>query len=208
MIETPQSEERSNTLKSIIQLFMRYGIKSVTMDDVAKTLGISKKTIYLQFQDKSEVVEAAVRFHLNEMQSHCMGISDQTLDPITEMQEIGKTIHNMTRQMNPTLLFDLKKYYPAAWQAINKHRTEFIEHFVLKNIERGIELGLYRLDANPKIISRLYVNIIDLIIDDEIFPKNQFTFKELVSEIMNYHLLSLVTLEGLQIIKSKEAIHE
>ncbi|MDX5321018.1 MAG: hypothetical protein LPK45_07915, partial [Bacteroidota bacterium] len=112
------------------------------------------------------------------------------------------------RQINPNLFFELKKYFPEAWSILDSHRKGFVAHQVSGNIQRGIEMGLYRKNFNPQLIALLYTGIIDLILDEDLFPKTVFTFKELQQEIILYHLHGICTPEGIQYLNEKTTHHE
>ena len=196
-------EEVRKLLETTIHLFLRYGIRSVTMDDVAREMGISKKTIYQHFSDRSALVDAAVGFHLGYMQEKCLEIFGQQENPIDQLLEVARFFHSITRQMNPSLLLDLKKLFPTSWKRVNDHRTDFIEKQVLDNLQRGIVMGLYRDDLNIEIVARLYIHLIELIIDDELFPKVKYTYRELQKELVNYHIHGISTNKGIEYLKAK-----
>ncbi len=197
-------EEFKHVLEKTVALFMRYGIKAVSMDDVAREVGMSKKTIYQHFTDRSTLVDEAVKLHIEMINDACSAICNNDHNPIDQILEIGKFMHNTTRQMNPNLFYDLKKYFPSSWSKVTSHREENMRTQVIKNLERGIELGYYRDDFNPGIVARLYMNLIDVIIDDDLFPKIEYTFKELHHELLMYHLHGIVTPKGTEYLHQKQ----
>lgn len=187
---------------------MRYGVKSVTMDDVAREAGMSKKTIYQHFTDRNGLVESAVEYLLNSVEEKCQQICDEFSNPIDQLLEIGRYFHALTRQMNPSLFLDLRRYFPVAWKRLTEYRSGNIEKQVKENLERGQKLGLYRTDFDLGIITRIYIKLIDLITDDELFPKTKWTFKELHREILMYHLHSISTPLGINYLNEKKITHE
>lgn len=201
-------DELTHVLDSTVQLFLRYGIRSVSMDDVAKEVGMSKKTIYQHFTDRSNLVDAVIMHFLGQFDNKCREIGSNQRNPVDELLEIGKFFHSTTRQMNPTLLFDLKKYFPSTWKKMMNYRNQNVLKQVTSNIERGIDLGLYRNDLNIEIIARLYMNLIDIIIDDDLFPKINYTFKELHHEMLQYHLHGISSLQGIEYLNEKKSNHE
>lgn len=200
-------EEVKNLLESVIRLFMKYGIKSVTMDDVAKELGISKKTIYQHFADRNNLVDAAMEYHLEYIQQNCAAIFDQSSDAVEQMLGIAEFMNAQMRNVNPTLLFDLKRYFPQSWKRINDHRVDFILQQVQANIQLGISQGYYRTDFNIQVVAHIYISIIDLILEGERLPKDEYSFKEIQQEFILYHLHAISTPKGIERIshlKSKE----
>ena len=201
-----QNDSPNHLLEKALSLFMRYGIRSVTMDDVAREAGMSKKTIYQQCGDRNGLVMATVRYMTASVSDKCKHISVNHSNPIDQLLEIGRYFHDLTRQINPNLFYEMSKYFPEAWTLLRKHRMEFVEDQVSANIEKGIEQGIYRDNFNKKIVIRLYLSLIDLILDEETFPKSVFTFKELHREIILYHLHAIVTPKGLKYLHTKQII--
>lgn len=195
-------------LEKTISLFMRFGIRSVSMDDLAREAGVSKKTIYQHYQDRNDVVASAMRYHIDKVEYRCREIFDSTENPIDQLLQVGEYIRDMTRQMNPLLLYELQKYFPQVWEIVHRHRIEFISGNIASNIRNGIEMGLYRQDLNIDIVSRIYINLVDLIFNEEAFPKVEFTFKELHHEMILYHIHGISTPKGTQYLNEKQVSHD
>ena len=145
------------------EMFMKCGIKSVSMDDLSRELGVSKKTIYAHFTDKNVLVEFMLTAHLAQIQSKCealFGASDNAI------QELFEVINQAAQEMNsihPSVIFDLQKYHPAAWKLIEIHEAEFVLPFIENNIKRGREEGLYREDFDKAVVAQIYVTVNDSI---------------------------------------------
>jgi len=194
-----------NILHSVMQLFMRYGVKSITMDDIAKELGISKKTIYNHFDDKNALVDEVVKYHIEETSNCCIQIFDTHSNPIDQLFEIGNMFMQMTKQINPCLFLDLKKQYYPAWMRITNHKHQFIHQQIITNLQNGISNGYYHQDIHVDITAKLYVQLIDLVIDDELFPKDNYKYHELQFEIIKYHLRAITTEKGKNYLNQKLA---
>lgn len=204
----PLNQEPNNLLDKTNSLFMRYGVRSVSMDDVAREAGVSKKTIYLHYGDRNGLVLATINYHLNTVENACCEIFGKNQNPIDQLLGISLFFHNMTRQMNPNLFFELSKYFPQAWEVLKTHRATFIRGRIKENIQRGMEMGLYRTDLNAEIVSLLYIHLIDVILDEQLFPKAIYTFKELHSEIILYHIHGISTTKGILYLNEKSSSHE
>lgn len=207
METTEQLDQRQKLLVKAEELFMRYGFKSITMDDLAREMGISKKTLYHYFSDKNELVNQAVDNHLNNDIHSCRAVAIENSDPIYFMLKINEWMGSVNKQVNHSVLFDLKKYFKEAWDKIEKFRTEFIYAQILENIERGMEMGLYRPEIHAKLIARMYVQLTELIIQPEIMEESFGTLQEQHFELIQYHLRGICTEKGLKILTKRLSQH-
>ena len=180
-------------LRGAETLFMKYGFKSITMDDVSRELGISKKTLYQYFEDKNDLVKQTVQQHLEDQKASCNNIETQKLDPITYMLNISDSVSVQLRQINPGVLFDLRKYFKTSWDSFIEFKTSFIYKNVLHNLETGQSKGYYHKDIDIKLIASLYVHLIDFLVSPVEFQDEHKNFKEMHFEIMKYHLRALCT---------------
>ena len=192
-----------NLIQQIFYLFMRNGIKSMTMDDIARELSISKKTIYKYFVDKSDLVNQVMQFHLDNDKKLVAEFSENTLNAIDEMFEIAKNTTKNIKEIHPSSYFDLQKYYPQAWEKFVRHNNEFVYSCIISNMEKGIKEGFYRENLNIPIIAKVYIARIDLCIDSSVFPPDKFTFKEVLVEMMRYHIRGIATEKGINYLSEK-----
>ncbi|MCO4813590.1 MAG: helix-turn-helix transcriptional regulator [Flavobacteriales bacterium] len=190
------NEKALEILERATQVYMQYGVKSVTMDDLAKELSISKKTIYKYYSDKPELVKAIIELKVEMDQAVCINSAQQSNNAIEEMISISKFVIDTIGSINPTVFYDLQKFYPEAWKIIQTHKWTFVLNMITINIERGIKEGLYRENLNAKIIGKQYVVSNDMITNTKIFPWPEFKFEELFKEIMRFQLNGMVNSEG------------
>ena len=190
------NEKALEILERATQVYMKYGVKSVTMDDLAKELSISKKTIYKYYSDKPELVKAIIEMKVEMDQAVCSNSAQQSNNAIEEMISISKFVIENIGSINPTVFYDLQKFYPEAWQVIQTHKWSFVLNMITVNIERGIKEGLYRKNLNAKIIGKQYVVANDMITNTNIFPWPEFKFEEFFKEIMRFQLNGMVNEEG------------
>jgi AcrR family transcriptional regulator len=135
------------------ELLLKYGIRTVSMDDIATHLGMSKKTLYQYYRDKDELVLAVVDTVINENECTCKGYQSEANDAIHEMFLVMEMMVEMFSEMNPSVVYDLQKYHPTAYQVFLKHKTEFLQSSITRNILWGIEEGLYRPDLNINVLT-------------------------------------------------------
>lgn len=183
-------------------LFLTLGFKSVTMDDIANKMGISKKTIYAHFPTKSKLVEATT-FHLLEtIDKGIEEIRKKELNAIEELFEIKKFVMHHLKDEKSSPQFQLNKYYPKIYEDVQKHHLDAMHYSVAENLERGIKEGDYRPSIPVEFISKLYFVGIMAIKNNEIFPVTKYSMRELTEKYLEYHLRAIVTPRGL--IKLKE----
>lgn len=191
-------EPKEKILAEAEALFMKYGFKSITMDDIARELGISKKTLYQYFEDKNDLVNQAIENHIHCDKQNCCKILDKNFDPIDFLFEMSKSITDNHRKVNVAVLFDLKKYFKPAWDKMENFKSVFINEQMLANIVKGKELGLYRDDINTELTAKLYVHSIEFMMRPELYQDISTDFYFIHQEIIKYHLRAICTEKGLK----------
>jgi AcrR family transcriptional regulator len=179
------------------ELFLNFGFKSVTMDDIARELGMSKKTIYVHFSNKTALIETVSAQLFCTIQSGIDLISSQTADPIEELFKIKDFVNENLNNEQSSPVFQLQKYYPKLFKNLIKRQREIVKKTISDNIKRGIEMGLYRKNLNKEFIWRIYFAGINIIKNDDLFPLDNFPKKEVNDLYLEYHLRAMVTDKGL-----------
>lgn len=195
--------QEQHIIQQVIGLFLRYGIKSLTMDDIARHLGISKKTLYKYVADKNDLVNRVVTEQCRLEQETISEICHRGLNAIDESFEISRTVAELLGQMHPSVHFDLEKYHSEVWRSTFKLREDFVFNCVLENLKKGIKEGLYRDSINAEVIARLYNAKMDVLFDGELFPATQFNFKEVYLEFFRYHIRGIASQSGLEYLIEK-----
>lgn len=178
------------------RLFWKYGIRSVTMEDIAKKLGISKKTIYQHFSDKEQILSQVIQDKLGRNQSEMTCMAIESDNPVEEIMHVLSMLQKHADNVSPNLLIDMKRHYPQAFALFKQFKEGEIMRSILENIQKGISQGLYRTDINPTILARLRVEQIELAFDNEIFPTDQYTMHEIQSELMHHFVRGMLTEQG------------
>ncbi len=178
------------------EMFMRYGIKSVSMDDLSRELGVSKKTIYTYFTDKNVLVEFVLSTKMQQIQMGCEFVLQASNTAIDELfQFINVAAQNMN-SIHPSVLFDLQKYHPNGWKMIQKHEEEFVFPKIIENIQRGRQEGLYRNDFDAGIVAQMYVIVNDSIFNRTIKGTSETSIVQIFNESLRFILLGMATPEG------------
>lgn len=187
---------RTSLITSAEDLFLKYGIKSVSMDDIARLLGISKKTIYNFIANKKGLVHAVVQSHIEKEQAMVNEIIKSSENALDEMVSIAEHVLDTLKKMKPTLTYDLKKYHPRAWQVIEDVHFNFIQATVATNLKRGINEGYYREDIDANILSKVYLTLSRAISEDDSFAEEGHNLSEVYTSVIHYHLNGIVNSKG------------
>lgn len=188
---------KDKILEKASEMFLTIGFKSVTMDDIASELGMSKKTIYVHFPNKSKLVENTAMYVFNKISHGIDCICAIKKNPIEEIYDIKNFVRDHLKDEKSSPQYQLQKYYPKVYKTLKNKQYEVMNQCVKENLRRGIELGLYRKNLNLNFISRLYFNNMICLKDEDMFPANDFSsMNELMENYLEYHLRGICTIEG------------
>ena len=196
------AEMEDRILGKAAELFINNGVKSVTMDEIARELGMSKKTIYTHFETKTQLIEATSLFIFERNAGAISEIKSRKINPIGELFTIRNFILLTLRADRSSPEFQLKKYYPEIFAKLRAKQKSLVESSLLDNIRRGIAEGVYRQGLNETFIARMYFIGMTGIKDQVIFPQELFGSEELTELFLEYHLRAIVTAQGLEILNS------
>jgi AcrR family transcriptional regulator len=180
------------------ELFKLSGFKQVTMDDIAKDMGMSKKTLYKYFDNKKALIKKIIGLYIKEEKSHLHGFSESAESAIGEMVKIIKHVIQMFDDVDMDIYIELKKYYPESWNKLDSYLNVHIYTRILNNIRRGMEEELYRSDLDPDIIAKMYVVKVNGIMEEKTFPGKIYDKKILMRALIEYHLRGIVNVKGLE----------
>jgi AcrR family transcriptional regulator len=191
---------KDKIIQKAAELFLNYGFKSVTMDDIANEMGISKKTIYVHFSNKTKLVET-VTFSLFEVICDGIdGICDASANPIEELYDIKMFVMNYLKNEKSSPQYQLKKYYPPIFEHLRIRQFEKMHESVKESLIKGVDTKLFRSNIDVDFISRMYFNGMTGIKDEAIFPKDKFEMDYLMESYLEYHLRAIVTEKGFKIL--------
>lgn len=191
---------KEKILEKATELFLDLGFKSVTMDDLANKMGISKKTIYTHFENKTQLVDASTLHLFHSISAGIDYICSLDKNPIEELYEIKKFVMLHLKNEKSSPQYQLQKYYPQIYEAVKFRQFEVMQDCVLDNVKRGIEQGIYRENLNIDFISRIYFSGVTSIKDHKIFPPAKFPITDLMDDYLEYHLRGIVTPAGRKIL--------
>ena len=184
------------------ELFFSLGFKSVTMDDIANAMGISKKTIYAHFSNKTELVEVVTFSVLDHISEGIDKINATSINPIEELYDIKMFVINYLKSVKVSPQHQLKKYYPRIYERLQIKQFEKMHSSFENSLKMGMNTGLFRPDIDVNFISRLYFNGVTAIRDISVFPESLFDKNYLFESYLEYHLRAITTLKGLNLLNN------
>ena len=193
---------KNSILQKTENLFLKYGIKSVTMDDIARELGISKKTLYQFFENKTDLLRQMAELHVQRDIEATVRFQTQSKNALEELLSFAQhAMNEITKFASPTAIYDFQKYYPEIWKIFEDFQNKNFYNHVKTNLERGIKEGLFREDLDADIIAKLYVSKTICVIDEEMFPHRQYDKVRLFKQYFYYHIRGIATAKGLKLLE-------
>jgi len=190
------NEELKSFLLEVSKIYFRYGIKSVTMDDIAREMGISKKTIYTKVEDKNDLVTKVMEYQLALDFERVKEVVNASTNAIDEVFEICSKFGEIIGDMHPSVMYDLQKYYPKVYKKFTDHKETFVLDTVIANLKKGKDQGLFRSAFNEEIIAKLHISKMDVIWDPKVFDHSKTSFIDVVGEMMIYHIYGVSNQKG------------
>lgn len=191
---------KKDILDRILAMFMRYGIRSITMDDIARELGVSKKTLYHDFEDKNDLIERVINFDMMKSRKFLEEVHLTELDAIEEIFLVNGRIHQDRSRYNPTFFYDLKRYFPEFYHRWLEDKRQNMFALIVDNLRKGKQQGVYRKEIHEQFIGKLYVARMEMLDSNEIIDGHQTLSAEYMQEIFIYHMHGICNEKGLEIL--------
>ncbi|MCU0383503.1 MAG: TetR/AcrR family transcriptional regulator [Cyclobacteriaceae bacterium] len=187
---------KEKILKSSEALLTRYGTRSISMDDIARHVGVSKKTLYQHFADKEDLVTEVCFVALKCDQEEYEKIEATAENAIDELVKISLVMKKHMAETNPTLIFDLQKFHPRAWSVWTDFKEKYIRQSVVRNLKQGKREGFFREDINPEMLAILRLQVMEMAFNPELFPKDQFYLSQIQAMLFDHFIYGIVTDKG------------
>lgn len=182
-------------------LFMQYGLRSVSMDDIAGNLGMSKKTIYQYYADKDELIVAVIEEELQHNQAICEKDRHSSENAVHEVFLAMDMVVELFSSMNPSLIYDMQKYHPNAFLKFQQYKNEYLYNVIRDNMERGIQQGLYRNELNVDIMARYRLESMMLPFNPDFHTKLKYNLAQIEEEFIIHFLFGLASPKGYKLIQ-------
>ena len=182
-------------------LFNKYGIRSVSMDDIAAQLGMSKKTLYQYYADKEELVNAVFTRILEGNKDRCLGDRKLSENAVHEIFMAFDMMQEMFSKMNPVVIFDLHKYHPQVYAKFHEHKSTFLYNMIRTNLEKGVKEELYRPEIDVDVITRYRIESVFIPFNSEVFPNNRTHLVQIEQQVNDHFIYGLVTARGQKLVQ-------
>jgi AcrR family transcriptional regulator len=192
------TDKEQQLIEGAMSIFMRYGIKSVNMDDVARQLGVSKKTLYLYFNDKEDLLSRVVNCHCKREDESITNIHAKKLTAIEEMFEIMHWVIGILSNIHPSVQYDMEKYHPELAVSMKANRGRVVMGSMLSNLKKGQKEGTYRKDFDAEVITRIYLSRMDAFLDPNLFPFDRYKPVDVYKELFQYHIRGIASAKGIE----------
>lgn len=208
MPDLDKMEPQEKILKTSLGLFFKYGIKHITMDDIAKELGMSKKTIYQFYKEKDDLVNQLCDIELKGQEFRIDEMNKTATDPIHEIMLLSENMKKMMQNINPMFFLDLQKFYPNAYKRFQEFKENCAYRNILTNIKRGIEQGVYRGDLDPDFVARLRMAQIDMLMFGNYFSYEKTSFAKTHALVLDIFIYGICTVKGHKLFNNYKKINE
>lgn len=189
-------------IENAAALYNKVGIKSISMDDVARELGISKKTLYQHISDKKDLVRKVCNYELKKKREAFMQISQNSRNAVEEIIEVNKLVLHLIKDYSPTKFFDLKKYYPDIYKQIRQEQRENMFRSMVANLRKGKEEGLFREDLDEVVIAKLYISRVEYPLESDLLSAEEFTSPRFIIQSFIYHIHGIANEKGLKLVET------
>tara|TARA_Y100000996_G_scaffold395358_1_gene360497 strand:- start:4605 stop:5201 length:597 start_codon:yes stop_codon:yes gene_type:complete len=182
------------------ELFLSLGFKSITMDDLAQSMSISKKTIYQFFNNKNDLIISCTEHIQYQLLKKINEIRNNAKNPIIELFEIKKEAMKILGNTETAPQFQLQKFYPEIYQKLKDRELHLFRDNIHESLNKGIKLKYFRKEINIDFITRIYLNGMRGVRDINLFPINEFKVEKLIEDFIEYHLRAISTPKGLELL--------
>lgn len=194
---------KEKIIKKAGEVFLKFGFKSVTMDDIANEMAISKKTIYKYFKNKVELVDKTINYLHKRMQHGVFCICEQQYNAIEENFEIKKMFKDFFQNSDDSPMYQLQKYYPKSFNKIMNKEFKMFKECISNNIEKGISQGLYRKEIDKELITKFYFSLVMSVHDSSFYTYKNNSISKLEMSVLEYHTRAIATPKGIQILEQQ-----
>lgn len=194
-------EIRKRIITEAFSLFAKFGIRSVTMDQIAGQLGISKRTLYENFRDKNALLAEGIEHFRKIMHAEANEVIKNSANVIECIYYIGKHGEKMRKSVNPLFFEDIRKYYPGIYTGISD-KNRYAQYSVMQTlISKGINEGIFSRELNPEIVNDFWHEIMNIFMNEEIFPRDRYSQEDLIKNMIMPYLIGISTKKGQELIE-------
>lgn len=195
-ISVPMDDKLTMILQTSGMLFRKYGIRSISMDDIAHEMGMSKKTLYQFVENKTDLIEKLLQHFVTNTRA-CMTVNPVNMNAIDVLMEVSIKVSEDIKDLNPSIAFDLEKFYPALFRSFVNAKRDHVYRKIKENLEQGISEGIYRMDVDADLVAKLYVQKLMDVHDPEFLSSIDFSFEKVFQVMFDNHIRGIANAAGL-----------
>jgi AcrR family transcriptional regulator len=199
-------EPQDKILKTSLELFYKFGIKRVTMDDIAKELGMSKKTIYHHFKEKDDLVNTLCDTEMIKHEQIFDELFNESKNPIHEMMLISANMRKMMQHINPIFFLDLQKFHPQALNRFQEFKQNCAFKHIERNITKGIEAGFYRKDIDVEFTAKYRLSQLDMLLFGNYYSFEKISFTKSHELLLDMFVYGICTANGHQLLNEYKKV--
>lgn len=204
MSNTEHKEKLDFILEQSRELFTKYGIRSISMDDIARELGVSKKTLYLHVKNKADLLDKLFKKVQTDFVIAVNHVCSQGMNAIDELLEVSKLVNREFMKYNPSTVFDLQKYYPEVFNNHIIEEKEYTYSMILQNLEKGISEGIYRDDQDIQLVANLYIQKVESIHDEKFLSQANITMEQIFEVMFENHIRGISNRKGIEYFEQRK----
>ena len=193
-------KDLNHILSKSLALFRRFGTRSVTMDDIARELGMSKKTLYQEFADKDDLIHRVIDFDMEQSRVLLEEVQRSESNAVQELFVFNRRMHFVHTLYSPTFYLDLKRYYPGVYQRWIDDKRSSMYKVITENLRKGKQEGVYRAEIDDHIIGRLHIARIEMLEENDIIEAHERLSDGFIQEVFTYHLHGICNEQGLKLL--------
>lgn len=199
-------EKLKNIVSGAMSLFNKYSIRSVSMDDIARELGISKKTLYQHVSNKTNLIEKILELENEYVTGMVDEILNKDLNAIDRLLEVSKELSEHHKKTNPSIKFDLIKYYPETHKKHSEKWEKSALNYITNNMKQGIKEGLFRKDLDIGLTANMYIKKIEDITDPDFFTEGDFSFSKIFNVMFENHIRGISNEKGIKYFEKQKKL--
>jgi AcrR family transcriptional regulator len=200
-------EVQERIMDKAFGLFRQFGTRSITMDDIAEKMGISKKTLYAHFTDKDDMVTQSIHRFLSIIKEECITDREKSKDAIEELFLVMDMVDRRLLNINPVILLDLQKFHSKGWQLFLDYQNNTLATMIRENLERGISEGVYRPDLDIKILTQYRIHACMICFQPEVFS-GSYDMNKVQKVLLENYLYGVASLKGYQLIEAYKQLSQ
>jgi AcrR family transcriptional regulator len=190
-------DKRGQIISGSIELFRQFGIRSISMDDIARQLGISKKTLYQYVDSKTELLRESFARMNNDFSDDVAELRSKNLNAIDELLEMSHRVNEEISQFSISNIYDLQKYYPEIYKEHLNQKKQGAYEFICENLRNGIQQGIYRSEQDVELIAGFYIQKIQSMHDPDFKDSTGKSCDEIFAAVFENHIRGIANAEGI-----------